>query len=47
MKFMNQAIICAKRAATHDDVPIGAVIVHAGKIIARGENHGSIRRRIR
>ena len=38
MKFMNQAIIAARRAAAHDDVPIGAVIVHNGKIIARGEN---------
>lgn len=35
---MNQAITCAKRAFAHDDVPIGAVIVHDGKIIARGEN---------
>ena len=38
MRFMNQAIICAKRALRHDDVPIGAVIVHNGQIIARGEN---------
>ena len=35
---MNQAIILARRAFAHDDVPIGAVIVRAGKIIARGEN---------
>lgn len=35
---MNQAIILARRAFAHDDVPIGAVIVHNGKIIARGEN---------
>lgn len=38
MKFMNQAFILAKRAFDHDDVPIGAVIVRDGKIIARGEN---------
>ena len=38
MKFMNQAFILARRAFDHDDVPIGAVIVHDGKIIARGEN---------
>lgn len=38
MKFMKQAILCAKRAWEHDDVPIGAVIVRDGKIIARGEN---------
>ncbi|MBR5625738.1 MAG: nucleoside deaminase [Alphaproteobacteria bacterium] len=35
---MNQALVCAKRAFEHDDVPIGAVIVRDGKIIARGEN---------
>ena len=38
MKLMNQAILCAHRAMQHDDVPIGAVIVRDGKIIARGEN---------
>ena len=38
MKFMNQAILCAHRAQQHDDVPIGAIIVRDGKIIARGEN---------
>ncbi|MBD5391345.1 nucleoside deaminase [bacterium] len=35
---MKQALILANRAAAHDDVPIGAVIVRDGKIIARGEN---------
>lgn len=35
---MNQAIILAEKAFAHDDVPIGAVIVRDGKIIARGEN---------
>ena len=35
---MNQAFNSALRAAAHDDVPIGAVIVRNGKIIARGEN---------
>lgn len=38
MDFMKQALISARRAAEHGDVPIGAVIVHDGKIIARGEN---------
>ena len=38
MKFMKQALILATRAKSHDDVPIGAVIVRDGKIIARGEN---------
>lgn len=38
MKFMKQALNLAQRAKSHDDVPIGAVIVRDGKIIARGEN---------
>lgn len=35
---MKQALLCAQRAYNHDDVPIGAVVVRDGKIIARGEN---------
>ncbi len=35
---MNQAFVLAHRAQSHEDVPIGAVIVRDGKIIARGEN---------
>jgi tRNA(adenine34) deaminase len=38
MNFMNQAFLLAKKAQQHNDVPIGAVIVKDGKIIARGEN---------
>lgn len=38
MRFMKQALNLAMRAKLHDDVPIGAVIVCNGKIIARGEN---------
>ena len=41
---MNQAIISAHRAGNHDDVPIGAVIVCDGKIIARGENQLHLRK---
>ncbi|MDE6477803.1 MAG: nucleoside deaminase [Alphaproteobacteria bacterium] len=41
---MKQALILAARAAAHDDVPIGAVIVRDGKIIARGENQVQLRR---
>lgn len=36
--FMKQAIILARRAASHDDVPIGAVIVRDGVVVSRGEN---------
>ena len=41
---MNQALVLAKRAFAHDDVPIGAVIVRDGKIIARGENQVQLRK---
>ena len=41
---MNQATTCARRAFSHDDVPIGAVIVRDGKIIARGENQVQLRK---
>ncbi len=40
---MNQALVLAKRAFAHDDVPIGAVIIRDGKIIARGENQVQIK----
>jgi tRNA(adenine34) deaminase len=35
---MDEAIAEAELAAAHDDVPIGAVVVHDGAIIARGRN---------
>ena len=44
MNFMNQAIILARKAFAHNDVPIGAVIVRDGKIIARGENRVQLKR---
>ena len=37
-KYMKEAIRQAKRAAKLGEVPIGCVIVHEGKIIARGYN---------
>lgn len=36
--FMKKAIVLAKKAAEADEVPVGAVIVKDGKIIARGVN---------
>ena len=36
--FMRQAIKEAEKAALKDEVPVGAVIVKDGKIIARGHN---------
>lgn len=44
MNFMNQAFVSARRALTHEDVPIGAVIVRDGKIIARGENQVQLKK---
>lgn len=41
---MKQALNCAIRAQQHDDVPIGAVIVRDGKIIARGENRVQLKK---
>jgi tRNA(adenine34) deaminase len=38
LKFMAEAIKQAKKAAEKDEVPIGAVIVLDGKIIARAHN---------
>lgn len=37
-KYMKEAIKQAKKAAVAGDVPIGCVIVHENKIIARGYN---------
>lgn len=37
-KYMGQALKLAKKAAELDEVPIGCVIVHDGKVIARGYN---------
>ncbi len=36
--FMRQALKQAALAAAHGDVPVGAVVVKEGKIIARGRN---------
>src|SRR5438128_7648884 len=36
--FMGEALRQAQRAAQHDEVPVGAVIVYGGQIIARACN---------
>lgn len=36
--FMRQALVEAQKAAERDEVPVGAVIVCQGRIIARGHN---------
>ncbi len=35
---MREALALAADAAAHDEVPVGAVVVHDGKIIGRGQN---------
>ena len=40
--FMAEAIAQARDAAAHDDVPIGAVVVRGGTVIARGHNRREI-----
>ena len=37
-RFMEEALKLARRAERHDDVPVGAVIVREGRVIARGMN---------
>lgn len=36
--FMREALALAKKAREIDEVPVGAIIVHKGEIIARGYN---------
>lgn len=38
IRFMREALLEAKAAASEDEVPIGAVIVCRGRIIAKGHN---------
>ena len=37
-KFMKEALRQAKKAYAMEETPIGCVLVHEGKIIARGYN---------
>ena len=43
-QFMREALNLARHAATCDEVPVGAVIVHQGEIIGRGYNQPIQRR---
>jgi tRNA(adenine34) deaminase len=36
--WMEEALRCAQRAVESGEVPVGAVVVHAGRIIGRGWN---------
>lgn len=41
--FMRLALREAERAMEHDDVPIGAVLVHEGEVLATGRNERELR----
>jgi tRNA(adenine34) deaminase len=41
--FMRLALREAERAIEHDDVPVGAVIVHDGEVIGTGHNERELR----
>ena len=41
--FMRLALREAERALEHDDVPVGAVLVHAGEVIGAGHNERELR----
>jgi len=41
--FMRLALREAERAMEHDDVPIGAVLVHDGEVLATGRNERELR----
>jgi tRNA(adenine34) deaminase len=42
-RWMRLAIREAKRALEHDDVPVGAVVVHDGEVIGAGHNERQLR----
>jgi tRNA(adenine34) deaminase len=35
---MSEALVAAREAASRDEVPVGAVVIHEGKIVGRGHN---------
>jgi tRNA(adenine34) deaminase len=41
--FMRLALREAERALGHDDVPVGALLVHAGEVIGAGHNERELR----
>ena len=41
--FMDLALREARRALEHEDVPIGAVVVHEGEVIGAGHNERELR----
>ncbi|MGZ8648157.1 MAG: tRNA adenosine(34) deaminase TadA [Solirubrobacteraceae bacterium] len=43
-RFMRVALEHARKALEHDDVPVGAVVVHDGKVVGAGHNERERRR---
>jgi tRNA(adenine34) deaminase len=41
--WMRLALAEAERALEHDDVPVGALVVHAGEVIGAGHNERQLR----
>ena len=41
--FMRLALREAVRAAEHEDIPVGAVVVHEGEVIGSGHNERDVR----
>jgi tRNA(adenine34) deaminase len=41
--FMRLALREAERALEHDDVPVGAVLVHGGEVVGAGHNERELR----
>jgi tRNA(adenine34) deaminase len=41
--WMRAALTEAEKALAHDDVPVGAVLVHAGEIVGAGHNERELR----
>jgi tRNA(adenine34) deaminase len=41
--FMRLALREAERALAHDDVPVGAVVVHDGEVVGAGHNERELR----
>lgn len=41
-RWMREAMTEAEAAAAHDDVPIGAVVVHEGAVVGRGHNRREV-----
>ena len=42
-RFMRLALAEAERALEHDDVPVGAVLAHAGEVVGAGHNERELR----